>query len=81
MQEEHVHGLVQTLESRCIVWEFVAGVGGACVAQEDALHLTWKVGGHFGIVPHHVAVTCVCDQDELALGEGLEDLLEEKLSD
>lgn len=81
VQEKHVHRLVQALESRCIVWELVAGVCGTCVAQEDALNLAGEVGGHFGVVAHDVAVACVCDEDKLALGEGLEDLLQEELSD
>ena len=36
-EEEHVLLLVQSLEAARIVWKFVKWVGGAGVAEEDAL--------------------------------------------
>lgn len=63
------------LESGRVVWELVARIGCRGVAEEDALDLSRKVGSHFWVVAHDIAVAGVCDQDELALREGFEDLL------
>lgn len=51
------------------------------VPQEDALHLVGVVVRHLRVVAHDVAVGGVGDEDELALGEGLEDALEEVFAD
>lgn len=81
VQEEHVLGLGEILKSRRVVRELVARIRGRGVAKENTLHLARELGRHFGIVAHHVAVTGVCDQDELALGECFENLLQQKLAD
>lgn len=81
VEEEHVLRLGQVLESRGVVGELVARVCRRGVAKENALHLSREIGRHFGVVAHHVAVTGVCDEDELALGEGFEDLLQQELPD
>lgn len=80
VQEEHVLGLREILETRGVVWEFVARIGGGGVAKENALHSFGKFSYHFRVVTHYVTVAGVGDQDELALGEGFEDLLQQKFA-
>lgn len=80
-EEEHITALIQALESLGIVWELVLGVCGRGVAQEDALHLTGVLVRHGGVVAHDVRVGGVGDEDEFALGEGLEDFFEEEFAD
>ena len=81
MLEEHVLVLVEALEAGGVVRELVAVVGGAGVAQQDALHLVGEVLDHLRVVLHDVGVAGVGDEDELALGEGFEDAVEQVLAD
>ena len=74
--EEHVRVLVQSLEARRIIREMITAVRRARVPEEDALHLSWKLGRHLGIGFHDVGIRRVSHEDELASREGLEDLLE-----
>lgn len=54
--EEHVTVLIQAFESVGIVRKSITRVGGGCVPQEDASHLTWIACCHEWIVFHDVAV-------------------------
>lgn len=75
VQEEHIHRLVQVLESGRVVWELVARICGGGITEEDALDLSRELGSHFRIVSHDITVAGVCDQDKLALRIRFEDLL------
>lgn len=69
--EEHESVLRQAREAAGVVGEAVAGVGGRCVAQQDAGVVIRMC--HLRVVSHDVAVGGICDEDEAALGEGFED--------
>lgn len=81
MQEEHVVRLIKLFKPRRIVWEFVTGVSGARVPKKDTLHLAWKVGRHFRVVTHDVAVAGVGDEDKLALRKCLKHLFQQEFAD
>lgn len=88
--EEHVRAVVQSLKVFRRVREWIIAVRGVRIGravgrrgvlEPDALHLARVVGGHLRVVGHDIAVGGVGDQDELALREGLEDLVEEEFAD
>ena len=80
-QEKHIHLLIEILEARRIVRKAIPTIGAGRVSQEDALHLARKLRRHGRVVAHDVAVAGVGHEDELALGKGAEDLLEQELAD
>ena len=80
-EEEHVGVLGDALEAGGVVGELEGGVGGGGVAEEDALDLVRVLVVHGRVVAHDVRVGGVGDEDELALGVGGEDDLEEVLAD
>lgn len=80
-EKEHVGTFVHALEAFGVVGKPVARVRSRRVAQQDALHLSRKIGDHGRVIPHHVGVAGIGHEDELPVRIGLEDLVEEKLAD
>ena len=79
--KEHIGRIIQTLEPARVVRELIPRIGLARVAQEDALHLPRELCRHGRVIAHHVRVARVGHQHEFPLRIGLEDLLEQKLTD
>lgn len=78
--EEHVVLLRYVLEARRVVGESITGVRGARVPQEDAEDLRWVVLVQLWVGFHDVRVGRVPDEDELPVGERLEDLVQQELA-
>lgn len=79
--EKHIHALIQPPEPARIIREAIPRIGRTRVPQQDALDLPGERGRHGRVVAHDVGIRRVGEQDEFALGEGQEDLLEEESPD
>ena len=78
--EEHVLLLRDALESRRIIGELVLVIRGGRVSQQDTRYLAGVILIHGRIVFHDIMVAGIRHKDKLALGERVEDLVEEELA-
>lgn len=60
--------------------DLISVISGRSVAYQDALYLVRPCRRQLGIILHHVAVACVCYEDEFACRKGVEDLVQQELS-
>lgn len=84
--EEHVFAVVDVLEPLGVIGERVVTIGrvgargNTGVLEKDTLYLVGVGRGELRVIGHDIAVGSIGHKDELALREGKEDLVKEKLA-